>query len=215
MNSDPIAYYRERAREYGTIYLKPERQDDLRSAATILQRLLENKAVLRIACGMSDRTAQITKTPQSVFATDINELLLEIARQNDISRGKVIFSIADVYKLPEAGKYDSLFGGFIWSRIPLQELDGFIGTVNNAVASGGTVVFIDNNYAMDSTIATCDSDEHGNTYQTGQLKDGRERRVLKNFPTETFLREKLSGIAESISIIRLRYYWILIYRLAR
>jgi hypothetical protein len=34
MNTDLISYYRDRAKEYENIYLKPERQDDLATAAT-------------------------------------------------------------------------------------------------------------------------------------------------------------------------------------
>jgi len=213
MNSDLVAYYKERAREYEDIYLKPERQEDLRSAATILQDLVKDKTVIEIACGTGYWTEQIAQTAEHVFATDINEAVIDIAKQKDIPAGKASFSVADVYALPEGKTYDCLFGGFIWSHIPLQELDTFISAVNKIVAPGGTVVFMDNNYVAGSSTAISDSDEYGNTFQARELKDGSKHRVLKNFPSEDFLRDKPGGIAGDISITRLKYYWILSYRI--
>lgn len=40
MNTDLVLYYKDRAEEYEKIYSKPERQEDLKSAATILQEIL-------------------------------------------------------------------------------------------------------------------------------------------------------------------------------
>lgn len=211
MNNDIVSYYKERAKEYEDIYLKPERQADLRSAKIILQALVKEKAVIEIACGTGYWTEPIAQAAASVFATDINEAVIDIARQKDMPADKVSFAVADVYALP-AGRYDCLFAGFIWSHIPLQGLDGFISTVNKAVAPGSTVIFMDNNYVPASNTPISDSDEHGNTFQTRSLKDGTQHRVLKNFPSENFLREKLSSIADDIDIVMLEYYWILSYR---
>ena len=212
MNSDLITYYKERAQEYEDIYLKPERQDDLRSAGRILRAVFEDRTVLEIACGTGYWTEQIVQTARWVLATDINETVIDIARQKNIPAGRGTFSVADIYELRQDTRYDSLFGGFIWSHIPLQELEGFISTINKIVAPGSTVVFMDNNYVPGSNTPISDTDGYGNTFQTRQLKDGTKHRVLKNFPTGHFLREKLGGMADNISIIKLRYYWILSYR---
>jgi hypothetical protein len=40
MNKDLVEYYKERAKEYELIYAKPERQEDLKKAAEILQGFL-------------------------------------------------------------------------------------------------------------------------------------------------------------------------------
>jgi len=212
MNSDLLAYYKERAKEYEDIYQKPERQDDLRSAKALLQALVKDKAVIEIACGTGYWTEQIARAAASVFATDINETVIDIARQKGMPAGKVSFSVADVYALPQGNKYNCVFGGFIWSHIPMQQLDRFIGTVNKTVAPGSTVIFMDNNYVPGSSTPVSDTDEHGNTFQLRQLKDGTKHRVLKNFPAADFLREKLSGIADDIDIVNLEYFWILSYR---
>lgn len=211
MNNDLVAYYKDRAKEYEAIYLKPERQEDLRRASAILQGLFKDRSVIEIACGTGYWTEQIAKSAASVFATDINEAVIEVARQKELPTGKVTFGVADIYDLPRGNIYDSLFGGFIWSHIPLQQLDAFIATANKAVAPDGTVVFMDNNYVAGSSTPISDTDEQGNTYQLRQLKDGTQHRVLKNFPSENFLREKLEGIAGDVEVVELEYYWILSY----
>jgi len=211
MNNDLVVYYKDRAKEYEAIYLKPERQEDLRRAAAILQGLFKDRSVIEIACGTGYWTQHIAPSAASVFATDINDAVIEVARQKEIPEGKVTFGVADIYDLPRGNIYDSLFGGFIWSHIPLQQLDAFIATANKAVAPDGTVVFMDNNYVAGSSTPISDTDEQGNTYQLRQLKDGTQHRVLKNFPSENFLREKLEGIAGDVEVVELEYYWILSY----
>jgi ubiquinone/menaquinone biosynthesis C-methylase UbiE len=212
MNTDLVAYYKDRAKEYERIYAKPERQADLQSSTVILQELLADKTVLEIACGTGYWTERIAKSAASIFATDINETVIEIARQKDFPNTEPSFGIADIFNFEPDNKYESLFGGFIWSHIQLQDLDRFLYTVNKFVLPGGTIVFMDNNYVEGSNHSITNTDGHGNSFQTRKLDNGTTHRVLKNFPTEDFLREKLSAIATDIKFINLTYYWILSYR---
>lgn len=59
MNTDIISYYKDRAKEYEKKYSKPERQEDLKSIATILQEIFADKQVLEIACGTGYWTEKI------------------------------------------------------------------------------------------------------------------------------------------------------------
>ena len=212
MNTDLVKYYKDRAKEYEKIYSKPERQDDLQSSTTILQELFADKTVLEIACGTGYWTEGISKSATSIFATDINETVIEIAQQKDFSNAQVAFGLADIFNFKPDNKYDSLFGGFIWSHILLLDLDKFLNTVNKFVLPGGTIVFMDNNFVEGSNHSITNTDEHGNSFQTRKLDNGTTHLVLKNFPTENFLRQKLSNIATDIKFINLTYYWILSYR---
>jgi len=212
MNNDIVSYYQDRATEYEKIYLKAERQDDLRKATTIVQELFTHKNVLEIACGTGYWTERIAKTAISVYAIDINKSVLDIARQKGISAVKVTFRKADIYSFTHKGKFESLFGGFIWSHVLLQDLDKFLKKVNNFVAPNGTIVFIDNNYVEGSNHNITKIDKHGNTFQKRKLENGTSHLVLKNFPTEKFIFQTLSGKATEINIINLTYYWILSYK---
>ena len=108
--------------------------------------------------------------------------------------------------------YDSLLGGFIWSHILLQEIDNFLAAIHRYVTPGGTVVFIDNNYVQGSNLPIALTDAEGNTYQNRQLRDGSIYLVLKNFPSEGYLRRKLEGVGREVTIINITYYRILVYK---
>ena len=159
MNNDIVSYYQDRAKEYEKIYLKAERQDDLRKVTTIVQELFTHKNVLEIACGTGYWTERIAKTAISVYAIDINKSVLDIARQKGISAEKVTFRQADMNRFTHKGKFESLFGGFIWSHVLLQDLVKFLDKVNNFVTPNGTIVFIDNNYVEGSNHAITKTDK--------------------------------------------------------
>lgn len=215
MNTDLVSYYKDRAGEYEKIYLKPERQDEIGIAADFLKRLFTDKNVFEIACGTGYWTQKIAETATSVFATDINEEVIEVAKQKSYLKNNVTFGLADIYNLSVTTKYENLFGGFIWSHIKLQELDSFLKLVNNAVLPGATVVFMDSNYVKGSNHPISYTDEEGNTFQTRKLENGTEHLVLKNFPSVGFLITKLLSVATDIKFINYKHYWILSYKIEK
>lgn len=209
MNTNLIAYYKSRAKEYEKIYFKPERQEDIKSVTTLLQNIFAGKTVSEIACGTGFWTEKIADTATSVFATDINKAVIEVAEQKKYAKNNVTFKIEDIFNISNYTKRDSLFGGFIWSHIKLKDLDKFLDAVKNSVVPGGTVVFIDNNFVEGSNHPITDTDQEGNTFQTRELDDGTTHLVLKNFPTERFLRATLADMATDLKFINLKYYWVL------
>lgn len=211
MNSDIVSYYKDRALEYEKIYSKPERQEDLKRAADILQEIFAEKQVLEIACGTGYWTERIAEKAISVLATDINETVIDVAKKKGMSTEQVSFEIADIYNFPVHNKFESLFGGFIWSHVLLQDLDKFLSTVNSLVRPGGTIVFMDNNFVEGSNHPVTKVDEHGNSFQTRKLEDNSAHLVLKNFPTEQFLSHKIKDFAGDFRFIKMKYYWIVCY----
>ncbi len=212
MNTDLILYYRERAKEYENVYLKPERQDDIVSAGSILMEQFTQKTILEIACGTGFWTQRIAQTATAIMATDINEAVIEIAKQKKYANALVTFERADIFNYCSSTKYEGLFGGFIWSHIPLQSIDKFLRILNSFTAPDGTIVLMDNNFVKGNSSPVTYTDKEENTFQTRALDDGTTHLIMKNFPTEGFLREKLSEIAIDIQFIKLKYYWILCYK---
>src|SRR4051812_19609241 len=212
MNTDLIAYYKDRAKEYEKIYLKPERQDEIKKATALLQTVFADRNVFEIACGTGFWTEKIAQTAASVFATDINQSVIEVAQQKHYSKNNVTLGLKDIFNLSGNNKYESLFGGFIWSHVKLQDLNTFLDYVNKATLPGSTVVFMDNNFVEGSNHPITNTDENGNTFQTRKLDDGTTHLVLKNFPMESFLRLKLANIATDVQLINLKFYWVLIYK---
>jgi 2-polyprenyl-3-methyl-5-hydroxy-6-metoxy-1,4-benzoquinol methylase len=211
INNDLVTYYKDRAQEYEKIYSKPERQGDLQKGIDILQKIFAGKTVHEIACGTGYWTEKISKTAKSVLGTDINEAVLEIAREKDYGKADVRYEQADVFTYKSDSKFDSLFGGFIWSHIKLEGLKQFLTKVNEVVEPGGTVVFMDNKYVEGSSTPVTKTDAAGNTYQSRHLEDGSIHLVLKNFPGDDFLTNQVKHFGKDIQYIGLDYFWILIY----
>ncbi|TKK67191.1 class I SAM-dependent methyltransferase [Ilyomonas limi] len=212
MNTSLVDYYQQRATDYESIYHKPERQQDIATATTILQNIFIDKQVLEIACGTGFWTEKIAAVASAIHATDINQSVIDIAKQKHYAKANVSFELADFFQYQTAQPYNSLFGGFIWSHILLQEIPTFIATIQCCVAPGGTVVFMDNNFVTGSNLPITHTDAAGNTFQKRQLADGSTHLVLKNFSTETFIKNKLEKVASEVNFIHLKYYWILVYK---
>ncbi len=212
MNLDLTSYYSERAREYEKIYEKPERQDDLQKITLLLKDIFSGRELMEVACGTGYWTEKIAQTAREIHATDINNTVLKIAKAKDYHDTKVTFRAADFNKIKPHGNHESLFGGFIWSHIKLQELDEFVDLMISQVAPGGELVFVDNNYVKGSSTPVAFKDESGNTYQKRILENKKEFLVLKNFPSEKFLRKLLKHKSTEIKFTSLKYYWILIFK---
>lgn len=211
MKTDLEIYYDRRAAEYEAIYHKPERQADLWQATTLLQGIFKNRQVLEIACGTGYWTQRIAEVAHSVRAIDVNESVIEIAKTKSYPRQNVMFEVADLYEIPPLQPAEALFGGFIWSHIPKQNLAAFIAQSNRLVKAGGTIVFMDNRYVPGSSTPISRHDEHGNTYQTRHLQNGEQYSILKNFPEKMELEKILLPNASRLSITKTDFFWICQY----
>jgi len=215
MNKNQIQYYSVRAKEYEKIYQKPERQEDLKKLRIILKDLFASKSVFEIACGTGYWTQFISETARSIFATDINETVIEIARSK-IYQSPATFEKADLFNLTIANeKFDSGFGGFIWSHIPKQKLDVFLSEFISNISPGGLVVFVDNQYVEGSNTPIDSKDEYGNTYQIRKLSNGNNYKVIKNFPIDKEILDIIEPIGSDAEIERLKYFWILKFRVKK
>ncbi len=207
-------YYARRAEEFETVYLKPERQEDLASLRTLLQNLLRGQDVLELACGTGFWTEAISRTARSMLATDVNEELLALAREKAFPEGQVVLRKADAFTLEGiAGRFSAGFAGFWWSHAAKSRLPAFLEAFYRKLGRGALVVFADNNYVEGSSSPLSREDDEGNTYQKRRLKDGTEYEILKNFPSEAELRSQLCDAAVDIRLTNLTYYWCLSYRI--
>jgi len=209
MNRNQINYYSERAKEYEQIYKKEERQEDLKKLEIILKDLFFAKSVIEIACGTGYWTKVISETAKSIFAVDINDTVLEIA-QSKKYKAPITFENADIFNLTKVDeKFDSGFGGFIWSHIPKQKLDVFLSAFISKVSPGGFVVFVDNQFVKGSNTPIDSKDEYGNTYQIRKLSNKNNYKVMKNFPVDSEILDIVAPISSQVKIDQLKYFWVL------
>ena len=209
-----IEYYARRANEYERIYAKPERQADLRILHDWLQAKCARHDVLEVACGTGYWTEAIATTANSVTAADINREVLEIARCKNFPRRNVSFEQLDVYQLAlNSNHFTAGLAAFWWSHIPKAKVKMFLQQFHQNLRPDALVVFVDNLFVEDSSRPISRCDDEGNSYQLRTLDDGSRHEVLKNFPTETELRNAVEEFARDIEYCALDYYWCLAYRL--
>jgi len=210
-NSGMESYYAKRAQEYETIYLKPERQEYIKESKIILKKYFEGKTVLEIACGTGFWTETISEVSKSILAIDINNEMLEIAK-NKKYNCKIDFIQDDSYKLEKVnGNYDSLFSGFWFSHIPKSKIKIFFDIIHNKLNENAIIVFMDNMYVDGSSIPITRFDTDRNSYQIRKLKDNSQYEILKNFYSVNELKDLVQDYDNKVVIKDLKYYWILKY----
>lgn len=213
MNDDLVGYYAQRATEYDHVYAKPERQSDIRQLRQLFSTLFSGRDVLEVSCGTGYWTEVMAPGARSVTACDINEAVLAIARAKDWSASQVEFRRADSYALPDFGRtFSGGFSGFWWSHIPKERLISLLVGFHASLAKGALVAFVDNRYVEGSSTTICRTDSGGNTFQSRRLADGSVHEVLKNFPSKGEIEAALGGMAASVNIRFLEYYWLVSYR---
>lgn len=204
-------YYAKRASEYEQIYEKAERQDELEWLRGRIPALYRGRTVLEVACGTGYWTQYIAKAAKKVRACDINESVLEIAREKPIPKDRVEFFKADAVTLDgvPAG-CDAAFAGFWWSHVKKKDLARFVANLAARLEPGSRLGFLDNSYVGGSSTAISRRDAEGNTYQMRRVQSGEEYEVLKNFPTADELRAAMAPVAREAHLESLNYYWLLV-----
>jgi ubiquinone/menaquinone biosynthesis C-methylase UbiE len=204
-------YYAARAPEYDSVYLKPERQADLRAIEQWVTEVLVGARVLEIACGTGYWTKFIAQVAARVLALDAVPETIDIAKARVLPQN-VEFLIGDAYAPPRrAGGFDAVFAGFWFSHVPLSRRLEFLSGLNAVVERDARIVLLDNRFVEGSSSPIAEQDAEGNTYQMRRLRDGTTHRVLKNFPSEAELRLLAGRVGKGIRFVQWGYYWALEY----
>jgi len=205
------SYYAARAPEYDRIYLKPERQVDLRAIEAWLPPIFANARVLEIACGTGYWTQFMAPIAAHIVALDLAVETLRIAR-NRVPESRVDFCVGDAYDLPLGlAAFDAAFAGFWFSHVPKARRREFLAGLGTRLKPGARVVLLDNLYVEGSSSPITEQDADGNSYQTRLLADQSRHQVLKNFPSESELQAMLAGIGHQGTLTRWQYFWAFEY----
>lgn len=215
-STDLLDYYRRRAATYERVYLKPERQDDLRAMEAWVGRQFAGRRVLELACGTGWWTPHGARNCASWLATDLNPETLAIAREKPLPPGKVAFASVDAYTLDGVAPaaFDGVFAGCWWSHVPLAQLASWLERLHARLAAGARVVFLDNRFVPDSSLPIARRDDEGNTYQLRRLDDGSKHEVLKNFPTSDQVQAVAAARARDFTWTAWTHYWAASWTLA-
>jgi trans-aconitate methyltransferase len=174
---------------------------------------MEGHDVLELACGTGFWTEQIAASAKSVYATDINPEMIELAKAKQLPAGKATFALADLNTFQPDRPFTACFLGFWWSHVGRQDQVRFIAQLREKLGKDILLVMIDNGYVEEQSTPIARTDADGNTYQFRTLPNGERYEVMKNFPTDSGLRKKLAPLTRELRILRLEYYWLLSCRI--
>ncbi len=207
-------YYAQRAAYYERVYLKPERQQELRAIEAALPAAFAGRRVLEVACGTGWWTPHGARDAAFWLATDAEPDTLAVARAKPMPPA-VRFATADAYTLAELGpqRFDAAFAGCWWSHVPLARLRAWLDTLHARLVPGARVLMLDNSFVQASSTPITRTDADGNTYQLRTLDDGSRHEVLKNFPTAEAAIAALGPRARGAQWTAHTHYWVLGYTL--
>lgn len=220
MNKDAVAaYYARNAERYHTLVEhSEERSEDLLEAGEQLATLLSGHRVLELACGTGVWTEMIAQGAASVVATDINEEMLEVARELGEGLDNVTWRQADVFNLPadlegEGGRFTAVFMAGLWSHFNRDEQDAFLAQLRKRLGKEVLLVLVDDEYIEGESGTIARTDAQGTTYQIFEDEDGSRHELAKSYPTDSALRKRLGTAVREIKIGRWDSCWALTCRL--
>ena len=210
---DLIRYYSARAPEYEEIYEKAERQRDLGRLRRALTELTTGERVLELACGTGYWTRVMARSATEVHAVDASRESIEVARRRGTPGDRVTFEVADLEVL-DVHLYtrSMVVAGFLWSHIPLQEIDDFLDRLAVRLGPGTRAVFFDNRYVEGSSTPVSHRDRYGNSYQQRRLASGESFSIVKNFPSPSDLANAARRVGSEVRLVELEYFWLLQFR---
>lgn len=193
-------------------YDDPACQDDLAAVAARVADVLEGHTVLELACGTGYWTRIIAETADAVHATDISPEVLVRAEAHGVP-DNVTFGQADAFDLPaDIGEYTAVFAGLWWSHVKREEQEKHLAQLRARLGKDVLLVLVDECYVEGLTTVIARTDLEGNTHQQ-RMMAGERVEIVKNFPTDSYLRKKLGNAAREIRVRRSEHYWLLTARL--
>lgn len=203
-------YYRERAPEYEQIYYRddPARRGAIDAEVARLKKLVAGKAVLELACGTGYWTAGMSRTAESILASDLSGEMIKEARSKTYDC-PVEFVAADMFSHDFGlAAFDVVALGFWYSHQPRQELGPLYEVLERPLKPGGRIWMVENNPpAEGSANHSVRKDKYGNNFKKRYLDDGREFVILKNYFERAELAALLSERYEILSLDYGTYYW--------
>lgn len=201
--AEQINYYRSVAGEYFDGQLNEPGIDELVAALDDFQ---PRGDVLELACGPGTWTPRLLRHAGTVTAVDASPEMQALARERVAgSRERVRFVVADLFSWRPDGRYDAVFMGFWISHVPWARFEHFWELVEQCLAPGGRVLFIDDAYRTDDELI---EGEASSTIQR-RLRDGSTHRAVKVPHTAAGLQRELSRLGWDIAVQQTRgpFYW--------
>lgn len=201
--AEQVEYYRAVAGEYFDGLLDEPGGEELAAA---VEDFAPTGDVLELACGPGTWTPQLLRHATSVTAVDASPEMQALARERvaqDLDR--VRFVEADLFSWRPERRYDAVFMGFWVSHVPWERFADFWARVEEGLATGGRVLFVDDAYRTAEELI---EGEASSTIQR-RLRDGTPHRAVKVAHTPEVLTRELTALGWDIHVHQTTgpFYW--------
>ena len=213
MTREMITYYAERASEYDKIYDIPPWRNGISILQERVPACFAGRRLYEVACGTGYWTQYAAQQAHHIYATDINEETLAIARSRSYGQIGVTFRCLDAYTPPDTREtFDAGLAGFWFSHVDRGRMQDFLTAFHTALQSGSPVLMFDERFNPKRRLPTSRTDNAGNRYEMRKLSTGARFEIIKNFYTESQFRELFADYGQDVSYEELDNFWVLSYR---
>lgn len=209
--AEQITYYRARAHEYDSWWLREGRYDrgphanakwcsEVERVERAVAEFEPAGEVLELACGTGLWTRRLIDYAAHVTAVDASDEVIAINRAR-VDDERVEYVQADLFEwVPPPARFDVCFFGFWLSHVPEARFEQFWAAVRSALRPGGRVLFIDSDRSDRSTAADHHLPELGEETMTRRLDDGREFQIIKRFYEPAVLEARLAELGWKVEV---------------
>ncbi len=199
--AEQVAYYRAVAPEYLQGMLDLPGGPELQEA---LDAFRPTGEVLELACGPGTWTPQLLQHATTVTAVDASPEMLSIARER-VGQDRTRFILADLFEWRPDRRYDVVFFGFWLSHVPLERLAAFWTLVDDCLAPGGRVFFVDDAHRTPDELM---EGAESSTIRR-RLRDGTPFRAVKVPHTPPELEARLARLGWDVTVSTTvgPFYW--------
>ncbi len=220
-NSAPLrqqlAYYRARAAEYDQWWLRQGRYDrgatlnaqwfaDATEVASALSSFSPTGRVLELACGTGIWTEKLLSFASDLTALDGSPEMLAI-NAGRLPSPHVRYVEANLFQWQPTEPFDTVFFGFWLSHVPPERFATFWKLVDNCLAPGGRVFFVDSRHEPTSTAVDHQLPAPEATMTHRRLNDGREFQIYKVFYDPKELTVRLRELGWDFDIRQTDHYF--------
>lgn len=211
-----VAYYDGIATRYddAVAAYSEEQLEDLDEAHEQLAALLGGHRILELGCGTGAWTEVLAESAESVLATDASAAMLELARMHGAELDNVDYRQVDALDLPDdLGSFSAVFMAGLWSRLTREQQEALLASLKKRLGKDVLLVIFDDEYVEGESATIARTDLQGNTHEFQLDADGNRHELVKNYPTDSYLRKRLDKVGREIKIARWEFYWVLTCRL--
>jgi len=218
--NEVIAYYDGIAAHYdnASADYSEEQLEDLDEAREQLATLLAGHRILELGCGTGAWTEVLAESADSVLATDASEAMLDLARMHGEDLDNVDYRLVDALALPDdlgsgEDRFTAVFMAGLWSRLTRDQQEALLLSLKKRLGKDVLLVIFDDAYVETESATIARTDLQGNTHEFQLDADGNRHELVKNYPTDSYLRKRLDKVGREIKIARWEFYWVLTCRL--